>query len=71
MRISGTLSPVRFDGKTCAIAAISSDFQRQFLCNPDCVAGTWQTLTWTAEGAGQKIGSVTLRVNVAGNGPPQ
>jgi len=53
------------------MAAISSDFQRQFLCNPDCVAGTWQTLTWTAESAGQKIGSVTLRVNVAGNGPLQ
>jgi LmbE family N-acetylglucosaminyl deacetylase len=33
--------------------------------------GTWQTLTWTAESAGQKIGSVTLRVNVAGNGLPQ
>ena len=37
----GTLSPVRFDGETCAIAAISSDFQKNaagFLCNPDCVA---------------------------------
>ena len=37
----GTLSPVRFDGETCAIAAISSDFQRNaagFLCVPDCVA---------------------------------
>ena len=37
----GTLSPVRFDGETCATAAISSDFQKNaagFLCNPDCVA---------------------------------
>jgi hypothetical protein len=37
----GTLSPVRFDGETCAIAAISRDFQRNaagFLCVPDCVA---------------------------------
>src|ERR1700694_2922165 len=36
-----TLSPVRFDGETCTIAAISSDFQRNtagFLCVPDCVA---------------------------------
>jgi hypothetical protein len=33
--------------------------------------GTWQTLTWTAESGGQKIGSVTLRVNVAANGLPQ
>jgi LmbE family N-acetylglucosaminyl deacetylase len=33
--------------------------------------GTWQTLTWTAESGGQKIGSVTLRVNVASNGLPQ
>ena len=33
--------------------------------------GTWQTLSWTAESTGQKIGSVTLRVNVAGNGLPQ
>jgi hypothetical protein len=37
----GTLSLVRFDGETCAIVAISSDFQKNaagFLCNPDCVA---------------------------------
>ncbi len=36
----GTLSPVRFDGETCAIAAISRDFQRNtacFLCGTDCV----------------------------------
>jgi len=38
---TGTLSPVRFDGGSCGIAAISSDFQEnaaEFLCNPDCVA---------------------------------
>ncbi len=38
---SGTVSPVRFDGKTCAIAAISRDFRSnaaEFLCIPDCVA---------------------------------
>jgi hypothetical protein len=36
-----TLSPVRFEGKTCGIAAIFSDFQwnlAQFICDPDCVA---------------------------------
>jgi LmbE family N-acetylglucosaminyl deacetylase len=33
--------------------------------------GTWQTLTWAAESGGQKIGSVTLRVNVMGSGLPQ
>jgi hypothetical protein len=36
-----TLSPVWFDDETCAIAAISSDFQRNaagVLCNSDCVA---------------------------------
>jgi hypothetical protein len=39
--IKRTLSPVWFDGETCAIAAISSDFQMNaagFLYNPDCVA---------------------------------
>jgi hypothetical protein len=37
----GALSPVRFDGGSCGIAAISSDFEEhaaEFLCNPDCVA---------------------------------
>lgn len=34
-------------------------------------AGMWQTLTWTAESAGQRIGPVSLRVNVAANGLPQ
>jgi hypothetical protein len=36
-----TLSPVRFEGKTCGIAAILSDScskAARFLCNPDCVA---------------------------------
>ena len=36
-----TLSLVRFEGKSCGIAGISSDFQgpaAEFLCNPDCVA---------------------------------
>jgi len=32
---------------------------------------TWQTLTWNAASDGQKIGAVTLRVDVAGNGLPQ
>ena len=32
---------------------------------------TWQTLTWTAETGGQKIGEVKLRVEVTGNGLPQ
>jgi len=37
----GILSPVQFKDESRAIAAISSDFQRnaaRFLCNPDCVA---------------------------------
>ncbi len=37
----GTLSPVRFKGKTCEIAAIFSDScsnAARFLCDPDCVA---------------------------------
>jgi hypothetical protein len=36
----GTLSPVRFEGKTCEIAAIFSDScsnAARFLCNPDCM----------------------------------
>ena len=36
-----TLSPVRFEGKTYGIAAISIDSCSNtalFLCNPDCVA---------------------------------
>jgi LmbE family N-acetylglucosaminyl deacetylase len=33
--------------------------------------GTWQTLTWSAENAGQSAGSVTLRVDVVSNGLPQ
>jgi LmbE family N-acetylglucosaminyl deacetylase len=32
---------------------------------------TWQTLSWEATGDGQKIGTVTLRVDVVGNGLPQ
>jgi hypothetical protein len=38
----GPLSPVRFKGKTCRIAAIFNDSCSNaalFLCNPDCVAG--------------------------------
>jgi hypothetical protein len=38
---SRTLSPVRFEGEACGIAAISSDFRRAtawFLCKPDCLA---------------------------------
>jgi hypothetical protein len=37
----GPLSPVRFKGKTCRIAAIFNDScsnAARFLCNPDCVA---------------------------------
>jgi len=33
--------------------------------------GTWQTLTWTAESAGQTIPPVSLRVDVVSNGLPQ
>jgi LmbE family N-acetylglucosaminyl deacetylase len=33
--------------------------------------GTWQNLNWTAESNGQKVGSVTLRVDVVSNGLPQ
>jgi hypothetical protein len=33
--------------------------------------GTWQTLTWTADSAGQSLGTVTLRVDVVSNGLPQ
>jgi len=41
VRFAGALSPVRFEGGSWGIAAISSDSQRnaaRFLCNPDCVA---------------------------------
>jgi hypothetical protein len=33
--------------------------------------GTWQTLTWNADGGGQKMAPVALRVSVVGNGLPQ
>jgi len=33
--------------------------------------GTWQTLMWEAESAGQKVGSVSLRVDVVSNYLPQ
>jgi hypothetical protein len=33
--------------------------------------GSWQTLTWTADSAGQSLGTVTLRVDVVSNGLPQ
>src|SRR6266852_7594258 len=39
--LSGTLSPVRFQGGNRRIAAISRNFcgnAAEFLCNPDCVA---------------------------------
>jgi LmbE family N-acetylglucosaminyl deacetylase len=32
---------------------------------------SWQNLVWKADSSGQSIGSVTLRVSVAGNGLPQ
>ena len=32
---------------------------------------SWQTLKWDAESDGKKIGSVTLRVQIASNGLPQ
>ena len=41
MTFDGPLSPVRFKGKTCRIAAIFNDSCSNaalFLCNPDCVA---------------------------------
>ena len=41
------------------------------LASPASQKGSWQNLTWNAESGGQSIGSVTLRVNVAGNGLPQ
>jgi len=37
----------------------------------DSQKGTWQTLSWTAESNGKKVGSVNLRVDVASNGLPQ
>ena len=33
--------------------------------------GTWQTLTWDADANGKKIGTTSLRVEVASNGLPQ
>lgn len=33
--------------------------------------GTWQNLTWSADSAGQNVGTVTLRVDVVSNGLPQ
>jgi len=33
--------------------------------------GTWQTLRWTADSGGQRLGTVTLRVDVVSNGLPQ
>jgi LmbE family N-acetylglucosaminyl deacetylase len=33
--------------------------------------GTWQVLTWTAESGGEKLGPVTLRIDVVSNGLPQ
>jgi LmbE family N-acetylglucosaminyl deacetylase len=33
--------------------------------------GTWQTLTWTGDSAGQSLGTVKLRVDVVSNGLPQ
>jgi LmbE family N-acetylglucosaminyl deacetylase len=41
------------------------------LIPPDSQKGTWQILTWSGESEGKSIGSVTLRVNVTGNGLPQ
>jgi hypothetical protein len=41
------------------------------LASPGSQKGSWQNLTWSGESGGQSIGSVTLRVNLAGNGLPQ
>jgi hypothetical protein len=38
---------------------------------PASQPGSWQNLTWSAESEGKNIGTVALRVNLAGNGLPQ
>jgi hypothetical protein len=31
----------------------------------------WQTVVWNAESAGKNLGTITMRVNLAGGGLPQ
>ena len=41
------------------------------LVPPGSQKGTWQTLNWSADSDGKKVGSVTLRVDLVPNGLPQ
>ena len=42
-----------------------------FLASPQKDAPAWQEITWKAENRGQGVGSIVLRVNLAGGGLPQ
>ena len=52
--------------------AAHDSYTIQFITTaPASQKNTWQTLTWNALGDGKNIGTVTLRVDVAGNYLPQ
>jgi LmbE family N-acetylglucosaminyl deacetylase len=59
------------DFTICTVAAHDSYPVQLTILSSASHKGIWQNLTWNAESDGQKIGTVNLRVNVAGNGLPQ
>jgi LmbE family N-acetylglucosaminyl deacetylase len=57
---------------TLYTVAAHDSYAVQFWINPSSAhKDTWQTLTWEAQSDNRKLPSVTLRLDVAGNGLPQ
>ena len=59
------------DAMTYTVAAHDAYAVQLTVSSSAAHKGTWQTLTWTAESAGQTIAPVSLRVDVVSNGLPQ
>lgn len=59
------------DAMTYTVAAHDAYAVQLTVSSSAAQKGTWQTLTWTAESAGQTIAPVSLRVDVVSNGLPQ
>jgi len=59
------------DAMTYTVAAHDAYAVQLTVTSSAAHKGTWQTLMWTAESAGQTIAPVSLRVDVVSNGLPQ
>jgi len=59
------------DWTTFTVGAHDTYAAQLTISSPAADKGKWQTLMWDAESNGKKLGTVTLRVDVASNGLPQ